>query len=524
MSLPLTDGLTEQAETDARRHVERRAVADRRRPRSMAGGEVPRLSLESAFILGRLQAWRDTCSSCPLLLSDALCITTALALAWLTEQLVVGQLGNVPTLFAVAVVGMTLLFQHIHGLYPACGLSYSVEYRRVLRTCLMVCVSVGVGLMLSGAAAQLSWLSFAVFSGMLAVLLGCSRPLLRKLLARFDWWAQPVAIVGNSLRALAMHQRLSRCRYEGLRSVGIVFDPQRHWGGADTADQHCYLGPIAELESILLNRCTSRLVVADRDLAHWQHFHSFHGIPYVVLPTEWENHPTERTRLAECEGLIELHCQSSLTNPRALTAKRMLDLGLVGLSFPLWFPLMLCIGCCIKLSDRGPVFYRQQRVGRFGRPFHALKFRSMVIDADRRLREYLTAHPELHAEWKATHKLKNDPRITWIGRFLRKSSLDELPQLWNVLVGEMSLVGPRPIVDCGDYDREYIDEHPEVFDLYQMVRPGVTGLWQISGRNSLPYKQRVFLDRFYLRNWSITLDVYILWRTVKTALFREGAY
>ena len=114
--------------------------------------------------------------------------------------------------------------------------------------------------------------------------------------------------------------------------------------------------------------------------------------------------------------------------------------------------------------------------------------------------------------------------MTWIGNFLRKSSLDELPQLINVLRGDMSLVGPRPIIDCGDYDREYIQGHPEVFELYQYVRPGITGLWQVSGRNSTSYEQRIHLDRTYLHNWSVMMDVFILWRTIKTAIFREGAY
>ncbi len=129
----------------------------------------------------------------------------------------------------------------------------------------------------------------------------------------------------------------------------------------------------------------------------------------------------------------------------------------------------------------------------------------------------------MKAEWVATHKLKKDPRITRIGDFLRKSSLDELPQLWNVFVGEMSLVGPRPIIDCSDYDREYIEEHPKVFEMYQMVRPGITGLWQVSGRNATSYRQRIYFDRIYLHNWTIGMDIFILWRTIKTALFREGA-
>jgi len=280
---------------------------------------------------------------------------------------------------------------------------------------------------------------------------------------------------------------------------------------------------LPDLEAVLLETGACRVAIAEQDRDERQDFHLFRGIPHVVLRLKIAQKPTERVRMSERDGGIDLHCFTALTSPHALLAKRFMDLSLVVLASPFWLPLVLLIAFAIKIGDPGPVFYRQSRVGRYRQPFKAIKFRSMVCNADRRLRDYLESHPELQAEWKLTHKLKQDPRVTRIGQFLRKTSLDELPQLWNVLVGEMSLVGPRPIIDCGDYDREYIQEYPEVFELYQMVRPGITGLWQVSGRNATSYDQRVYYDRFYLQNWSLTLDIFILWRTIKTALLREGA-
>jgi Undecaprenyl-phosphate galactose phosphotransferase WbaP len=170
------------------------------------------------------------------------------------------------------------------------------------------------------------------------------------------------------------------------------------------------------------------------------------------------------------------------------------------------------------LGSSGRVFYGQPRIGRHGVGFVAWKFRSMVTDADARLEQYLIAHPELRTEWERDHKLRDDPRITWIGRFLRRTSLDELPQLWNILRGEMSLVGPRPIVQAE------VVKYGDHIALYHKVRPGLSGLWQVSGRNNTTYDERVRLDCYYVRNWSVWLDLVILSRTVRVVALGEGAY
>ena len=181
-------------------------------------------------------------------------------------------------------------------------------------------------------------------------------------------------------------------------------------------------------------------------------------------------------------------------------------------------PLLGLIALLIKLDSPGPVLYTHTRIGFGGKPFKVWKFRTMIKDADRVLREYLEKHPELRAEWERDHKLRHDPRITRVGKWLRKTSLDELPQLWNVLRGEMSLVGPRPIV------KEEVKKYGEKFSLYTKVKPGMTGLWQVSGRNDTSYEDRVNLDAYYVQNWSVWLDIYILARTVKVVVVGKGAY
>ena len=197
---------------------------------------------------------------------------------------------------------------------------------------------------------------------------------------------------------------------------------------------------------------------------------------------------------------------------------RVLDVILVLLACPSFILLILVIAILIMLESKGGIFYSQIRIGRGGQKFKAYKFRTMVQNADYLLQNYLEKSPELKAEWLASHKLKQDPRVTQVGAFLRKFSLDELPQLWNIFIGDMSLIGPRPIVE------EEIEKYGECFELYKQVRPGLTGLWQVSGRSDTSYQRRVELDEYYLLNWSFQLDIQILFRTVSVVLRNNGAY
>jgi exopolysaccharide production protein ExoY len=197
--------------------------------------------------------------------------------------------------------------------------------------------------------------------------------------------------------------------------------------------------------------------------------------------------------------------------------KLLLDIVLAATILFAVAPLMLTIYAFIKLYDGGPALYKQTRIGIRQRPFTCFKFRSMVIDADSVLSEYLVHNPEAHGEWEANQKLINDPRVTRLGYFLRTTSLDELPQLFNVLRGDMSLVGPRPITAAelpryGDYLTHYLS-----------VRPGITGLWQVSGRSNCSYEARVLLDVQYVQEWGLVKDIVIILRTIPIVLMRRGS-
>lgn len=216
-------------------------------------------------------------------------------------------------------------------------------------------------------------------------------------------------------------------------------------------------------------------------------------------------------------GAFGVEIKYNLLNPWARRTKRSLDLlgALVG--GLLISPLLLALFILVKLDSSGPTFYGHRRLGAGSEHFRCWKFRTMHDNADRLLDKHLQDNPHLKAEWELNHKLRDDPRVTRVGRWLRKTSLDELPQLWNVLWGEMSLVGPRPIVDAE------VDKYGPVYELYERISPGMSGFWQVSGRSNTGYEERVTMDSYYVRNWSIWLDLVILARTVKSVAQRQGA-
>ena len=197
--------------------------------------------------------------------------------------------------------------------------------------------------------------------------------------------------------------------------------------------------------------------------------------------------------------------------------KRVLEFILSAIGIILSFIPGLLLALLVKLSSRGPIFYRAKRLGKNGKEIYVLKFRTMDPDADDKLEQMLAENPELQAEWKKNFKLENDPRITKIGHFLRKTSLDELPQFINVLKGEMALIGPRPIVE------KEVAYYGEDYATFSSVRPGITGLWQVSGRSDIDYEDRVALDVFYVNNWSVWMDLYIFVATFNAVIFRRGA-
>lgn len=239
---------------------------------------------------------------------------------------------------------------------------------------------------------------------------------------------------------------------------------------------------------------------------------------YIKLLPDLGEFDLANMDIYQLDGNLLLQSRQNLFSPARKITKRIFDIivsifGLIVLS-----PLFILISLMIKMTSKGPIFFGHKRLGKDGKIFRCWKFRTMVLNAEEILQKWLEERPEIKAEFEKDFKLKDDPRITKIGNFLRKTSLDELPQLWNVVIGNMSLVGPRPVVE------KEIEKYGEYGPVMLRALPGVTGMWQTSGRNDIDYKDRIELDMYYIKNWSVWLDIVVILKTIPAVLKRKGAY
>jgi len=239
---------------------------------------------------------------------------------------------------------------------------------------------------------------------------------------------------------------------------------------------------------------------------------------YNVLIPNFYNISSIWMSVRDFSGVLGIDTSNKLNMPVNLAIKRLMDIFVVIFGGILILPFLLFIALLIKINSPGSVLYKQERLGINGKRFYAYKFRTMVTDADKILQDLLETNPDLRKEWEENQKLHNDPRITSIGKLLRRTSIDEFPQLINILKGEMSLVGPRPIVD--NEVEKYGDDYNRVFS----VKPGLTGLWQVSGRSDANYLDRVAYDIYYQQSWSVWLDLWIIFKTFGVVIIGKGAY
>ncbi|EEW1749600.1 undecaprenyl-phosphate galactose phosphotransferase WbaP [Escherichia coli] len=349
-----------------------------------------------------------------------------------------------------------------------------------------------------------------------------ARIAIKWLLMKWGLWLRDTWIIGSGKNAYEAYKAITSERNLGLNVVGFVTDEQMQGEQRKTIDElPIIIGSIDWLNS--KDKRTQFIVAVESEQSDirnkWLREFMIKGYRYVsVIPT-LRGMPLDSTDMSFIfsHEVMIFRVQQNLAKWSSRIIKRCFDLfGSICIILIL-SPLLIYIYMKVK-KDGGPAIYGHDRVGINGKTFKCLKFRSMVVNSKEILDELLKNDPKAKEEWDATFKLKNDPRITKIGAFLRKTSLDELPQLLNVLKGEMSLVGPRPIINAE------LERYNDQVDYYLLSKPGMTGLWQVSGRSDVDYDTRVYFDAWYVKNWSMWNDIAILLKTVIVVLKKDGAY
>ena len=406
------------------------------------------------------------------------------------------------------------------GLYPGFPINPIEEFRLTLRAVGLSFLIIIGGTFLMGSSSLLS-LILCIFAWLLAsVLVPLSRHVARLWCSRQPWWGIPTVILGERPAGMRILSVLQANRHFGLRPIAILFDPLVPDGSTATPS-NVFCGELSHSATFSRNRRNCYAILAtpltgsERVKAIIAE-HADHYRRVLVIPDLF-GFTSLAVRAKDIHGILGLEIDHNLTRTCSHIFKRSFDISICVLTALMISPMFLVVGLAVKLTSPGPMFYWQRRIGRNGKEFRLWKFRTMVVDADGVLEKHLE-NESLRAEWQRDHKLRNDPRVTTIGALLRRTSLDELPQFWNILCGEMSLVGPRPI------RQPEVEKYGTIFDQYRRVTPGLTGMWQISGRNNTTYERRTQLDEYYVRNWSISLDLYILLCTLKTIILTEGAY
>ncbi len=450
----------------------------------------------------------------PFLLADL----SGLAICGLLTQAILNLIhlpaADLITFWAAPFVLMPLCLAFASGgLYSEIWVHPVVEFRHI--TCLTLTA------MLAGAFAGLiAWpLPVWCLTALLVTVVVAPLPrmLVRQVLVRFPAWGFPTLVIGTGEGAVDVARLLLEVPRSGLRPV-LLSDPSGQCGSG--------IWPVVNdptiLRSLLHVRGVKHAVVALPEYsmeAMARILDRYSGIvPHLLVLTDISTLPTLWGASRQGGRISGFEVRNSLLLSTLLKVKRVIDVLVAATGLILSFPLLLCIYLAVRLDSPGAALFGHERIGRNGVRFKAWKFRTMYSNSSDLLRAHLLNDPAAAAEWARDQKLKDDPRVTRIGRILRGSSLDELPQLWNVLLGNMSLVGPRPIVESE------VERYANAYKHYCRVKPGITGLWQVSGRSSVSYDDRVELDVFYVRHWSLWLDVYILGKTIYTLLSRDGAY
>ena len=449
---------------------------------------------------------RQTIHAALMALMDAAALLAALLLGDLVAEWWYG--GTLSLRYSLLIVPAWWAGALYFRLLPGWGYGRFVELQRIGALLGLIYGAAAIALFLTRIAPAANRASYFISFLAAGIALPLGRSALRAALSHAGLWGLPVDVFAPPERAAEIVRALESDRTFGYRvravrpAAGAAGEPP------DAAERN-------ERPAVAIVAISAEGFGAGADA-----FESLlAAYPGVWLVPNWPGAPTLWMEPRDLHGVLALAITNNLADPRARFVKRTLELAATLLSAPVWVPLTGALALLVWAADRRAPFFRQTRIGRAGRPFRSWKLRTMIPDADRALAERMRDDAALREEWNAGFKLRDDPRVTRVGRALRRLSLDELPQLWNVLRGDMALVGPRPLPA---YHHERLSAAAR--RMREIAPPGITGLWQVSGRSDSGLAEMERWDAYYVRNWSVALDLIVLAKTLRAVLSRRGAY
>ena len=439
-----------------------------------------------------------------LMISDAAILYGIFRLAAILRNMLTPLFGlnilwqNVAPLAQLGILFGIVVFM-IEGLYPGYGLTAVKELERMSKSVTLVFFFLAGAAYLNKPFQDLSR-AFLLFSWFLAlVILPLGHFILRNIISRFSWYGMPVVVFGDGEWAQQIATSLKQVRRLGWRpTMALPINAIKH-GMEDTRFDVAIFAPSSNLSIDKYARVLNR------------------NFRKVILVRQTDGLGSVWVEPRDLDGQLGLEFRYHLLDRPSLWVKRAIDLVVASLLLFLLSPLLGLLVLLIMIDSPGPIFFRQERTGRNFKHFKVLKFRTMIVNAEQKLQQLLKESPETRSEFEQYHKLEKDPRVTRVGKLLRRFYLDEFPQLWNVLKGDMSLVGPRPVLD---YEINKMEAYAPII---LRVKPGMTGWWQVTSRHQIDFLQRVRTEEYYISNWSLWMDFYILMKTAWVVLGGKGA-
>ncbi len=475
--------------------------------------------------LGITNEYKPLLVSGLLLAGDLTAIVIAFFISYFARKWLIELIGGVlnfdqvAPLFLLIIIFILIIFVFA-GLYPGHGRTGVVEFREIVYIVSFAHIIVALIIFILGYGPRFSRLVF-LFNWFFSLLLITSfRLILHNRGSLRTWWGQPAVVIGGENDVAAVIRHLRSARRIAYRPVAALL-----LDGDVTQKKIIGVPAFAYSESLLeeVRKLDIRLAIftsaAASNRTGFRRYLQNMSLVFPKLLYVLSDSPLNMLAMKtlDLDGHPALHIHYNLLSPVSMVLKRFIDLLLSLVSLIITLPLFLIFSLIIRIDSRGPIIYTQQRMGRGGRIFNIYKFRTMMVGAEEKLQILLSNDEKLREEYVTYHKLQNDPRITRVGRFLRKTSFDEFPQILNVIKGEMSWVGPRA------YLPSELEQMGESAEIIHRVSPGLTGWWQVMGRHSLSFNDRLQLDEYYISNFSLLMDVFILFKTFFIVISGRGA-